>query len=146
MAAEQAAPPIDLALSPHVAALGIEVVEQAAGRLVLRLPAGPALIGDPDRGLLFGGAIFGLMDTACGFLAFASAPAGRHVATLDLRVDYLAPASGDRDVFAEALTSCVARQVVFCRASAWQESPAQPIASALGSFMINEPPAAGAVP
>lgn len=125
--------------SPHIAALGIEAVEGGEGRLVMRLPVRPELVGNPDDGALFGGAVFTLIDTTCGFLAMASLAEPLPVATLDLRVDYLTAARGDRDLFAEALLTRVTRQVVFCRASAWQEDPEQPVASALGSFMIASP-------
>lgn len=125
--------------SPHVAALGIEVVERGPGRLVMRLPASSSLVGNPDDGVLFGGTVFTLIDTVCGFLALASVPDALPVATLDIRVDYLSPARGGQDVFAEALCTRVTRRVVFCRASAWQSDPAKPIASALTSFMINRP-------
>ena len=132
---------LEPAQSPHVAALGIEIVERGPRRLVMRLPARPALIGNPDSGALFGGAIYTLIDTVCGFLAYESLDASAHVATLDLRVDYLAPAHGERDVFAEALCTRISRQVVFLRASAWQSDPAEPVASALSTFMINRPAA-----
>ena len=141
MSATGTAPHIEPSQVPHVSALGIEIVESGHGRLVMRLPAQPTLIGNPDSGALFGGAVFTLMDTVCGFLTLASVPDGQPAATLDLRVDYVAPARGDRDLYAEALCTRVTRQVVFCRASAWQDDPESPVATALCSFMINRPAA-----
>ena len=126
---------------PHVAALGIEVVESAPRRVVMRLPVRPELIGNPDTGALHGGAVYTLIDTACGFLAMASLPDRGPVATLDLRVDYLRPAGPEAALTAEALCTRITRQVVFCRARAWQADPEAPIAEALGSFMIARPEA-----
>ena len=136
MSAAAQPPLLEPEQSPHVAALGIEVVAREPGRLVMRQPVRPALIGNPDSGALFGGAVFTLIDTACGFLALASVPPTEQVATLDLRVDYLSAARGDRELFAEALCTRLTRQVVFFRASAWQADPERPIASALASFMV----------
>lgn len=125
---------------PHVDALGILVVETGPRRVVMRLPADDSLIGNPDSGLLHGGAVTVLIDTAAGCLAIASLPEPRPVATLDLRVDYLRPARRGLDIEVEALCLQITRQVVFCRAEAWQDDRAAPIAAALGSFMITEPP------
>ena len=128
---------LEPAHSPHVTALGIEIVERGPRRLVMRMPVRPEMVGNPDSGALFGGVIYTLIDTVCGFLAFESLEEPAFVATLDLRVDYLAAARSDQDVFAEAICTRVSRQVVFLRAGAWQSDPEQPIASALSTFMIN---------
>ena len=125
--------------TPHVTALGIEVVEAAERRVVMRLPYRPELVGNPESGALHGGAVFTLIDTACGFLAMASLPDKGPVATLDLRVDYLRAAGLEQALTAEAVCTRITRQVVVCRARAWQGDPEAPVAEALGSFMIANP-------
>ena len=125
---------------PHVEALGILVVETGPRRVVMRLPVHGGLVGNPDSGALHGGAITTLIDTAAGCLAMASLEEPSPVATLDLRVDFLRPALDGLDVEVEAVCHQVTRQVVFCRAEAWQGERAAPIAAALGSFMIAGPP------
>ena len=129
--------------TPHVAALGIEVVEAADRRVVMRLPFRPELVGNPESGALHGGAVYTLIDTDCGFLAMASIQASGAdrgpVATLDLRVDYLRAAGLEQALTAEAVCTRITHQVVFCRARAWQADPEAPVAEALGSFMIANP-------
>lgn len=78
---------------PHNHSLGIELVGLERGRAVCRLPAKPALQGDPERGLYFPSVLLTLADAASG-VAFVSALNEMvSVATLDLRIDYLRPVS-----------------------------------------------------
>lgn len=124
--------------SPHADALGLTVEHFAPPLLRLRLPFQDFLTGNPESGVLHGGAISALLDTACGFIAMASLDPPRPVATLDLRIDYLRPARGGLDVLAEAEAYRITRRMVFLRACAWQEPEGKrlEVASAAGSFMI----------
>jgi uncharacterized protein (TIGR00369 family) len=47
---------------PHNRALGMELVEVGASETVFRLPYDPKLVGNPDTGVLHGGAITALLD------------------------------------------------------------------------------------
>lgn len=80
--------------SPFVDYLGIEVthVEAGYGEAVLELENCHA--GPPDGSIAHGGVISAFADTVAGS---ATLPlAGGVTPTIDLRVDYLNPASGDR--------------------------------------------------
>lgn len=123
---------------PHVAALGIAVVESGEGRALLRLPAQARLVGNPDDGALFGAVVTTLVDTACGYAAMAALREPGPVATLDLRMDFLRPALAAHDLLAEAQCYHVTRHVAFARATAWQGDRARPVATAQGTFMIAE--------
>jgi uncharacterized protein (TIGR00369 family) len=67
-------------------------VDEAAASVVIELPFRAELAGQPDRPEFHGGILSALVDIA-GHAAIV-AKLGRGVATLDLRVDYLRPASG----------------------------------------------------
>lgn len=55
-----------LAVLRHCQVLGMSV-ESADGKgLTLRLPYAPHIVGNPDTGVIHGGAITTLMDTTCG--------------------------------------------------------------------------------
>ena len=123
---------------PHNAALGLEMVDVGPGEgyATMRLPYADALVGDPATGVLHGGAISSLIDATCGAAVFMKLTRPLAIATLDLRIDYLKPATPGLDVFARADTIKLTRNVGFVRALAYHDDPADPIAAATGTFMI----------
>lgn len=96
-------------------------------------------MGDPERGLMHPGAITVLADSACGLAVGAALDRDITYATLNLRMDYLRPASPDRDVTCDAHCYRLSRSVAFIRAEAWQTDPSQPVASAQATFMLSTP-------
>ena len=64
---------VDVVLSQnegdHFNTLGIRVEDVALHRVRMSMAYGEQLIGDPDTGVLHGGAITTLLDTCCGFAA-----------------------------------------------------------------------------
>ncbi|MCA9680444.1 MAG: PaaI family thioesterase [Kofleriaceae bacterium] len=121
---------------PHNRALGIEIVELGDGRARYRLPYDPRLIGNPETGVLHGGAITALLDACCGSAVFNALPQPQPIATLDLRIDYLRPAVPPHAVVASAHCYKVTRNVAFVRAVAYHDDEADPIAAAAGTFMV----------
>ena len=129
---------------PHVEALGIFVEAFEGPRILMRLPYREELVGDPESGVLHGGAVTTLIDSACGLGVVAALDKPRPVATLDLRIDYLKPAEAGRDLLCRAECYRVAHQVAFARASAFHEGAEDaPVAAALGSFMLSDLPVEG---
>jgi uncharacterized protein (TIGR00369 family) len=122
---------------PHVAELGIETVEIANGRALMRLPWQPHLVGNPETGVLHGGVVTTLIDSVCGMACLTALEKPQPIATLDLRIDYLRPATPKRDLFAAAEAYKVTRQVVFLRATAYQDGPDDLVAAAVGTFMLS---------
>jgi len=122
-------------LVPHNGAVGIEVVELGEAFAHMRLPFDPRLVGDPVRGLLHGGVVTTLMDACCGAAVFQALSAPVPIATLDLRIDYLKPATASVDVFARCECYKVTSSVAFVRGFAFHEAE-DPIAAAAGSFML----------
>lgn len=67
---------------PHSCELGLRYVESAPGRLQLSLPWREDLVGDPDTGVIHGGAITTLFDAACGGALLSELSELRRIATL----------------------------------------------------------------
>ena len=122
--------------TPHAAHLGIRVVETGPAFAICALPFREDLIGDPRRRVIFGGAITTLIDHASGLAVACAVEELTAIATIDLRVDYLRAAEPDLDLYARSECYRLARNVAFIRAVAWERTPDDPFASALGTFML----------
>jgi uncharacterized protein (TIGR00369 family) len=121
---------------PHNQDLGIEMLEAQDGRALAKLPYHARLIGDPETGVIHGGVVTTVIDTVCGLAVMTALDEVQPIATLDLRIDYLKPAKPKQDLLARAHAYKVTRQVVFVRAAAYQSDEEQPIANAVGTFML----------
>lgn len=121
---------------PHNRALGLRLVGVEHARSHYLLPYAAHLVGNPETGVLHGGAISAAMDAACGAAVFQALPKPMVIATLDLRIDYLKPATPGRDVTFRAHCYKVTRSVAFVRGVAFHDDEADPIASGTGSFML----------
>ncbi|MBE0414238.1 PaaI family thioesterase [Yoonia sp.] len=121
---------------PYARVLGMDVVDIGDGRAVIGMNYDTRLVGDPETGVIHGGAVSALMDT-CGGAAVMSHPAAPGgTATLDLRIDYMRPAKpGDR-ITATAECYHMTRSVAFVRATAVDGDPSRPVATATGAFTI----------
>jgi uncharacterized protein (TIGR00369 family) len=123
---------------PHNQALGLVLEDVGAGEASVRLPYQDFLVGNPETGVLHGGAVTSLIDVACGVAVFVKLMRLARIATLDLRVDSLRPARPGKDVTAQAECYKVTRSVAFVRALAHDGDAADAVASAQGTFIIME--------
>jgi uncharacterized protein (TIGR00369 family) len=114
--------------------LGLAVESAAKGELVLRLPYSDKIIGNPDTGVIHGGAITTLMDTASGSVIICALDEFELCPTLDLRVDYMRPAEPHKPVFARSETYKITRNIIFTRCEAFQDN-GETIANCVGTFM-----------
>lgn len=122
---------------PHNRALGISIVEMTTERCVFKLPYDLKLVGNVDTGVLHGGPITALLDGASGAAVYVALPAWVPIATLDLRIDYLQQAEPGRDVLAHATCYKLTKNVAFTRAVAYHDDETNPIAAAVGTFMLS---------
>jgi len=126
---------------PHGRALGLALEELGDAHAVLRLPWAEQLVGNPVTGVLHGGVITTLMDTVCGVAGMCALTDPSPFATLDLRIDYLRPATPGRDLLARADCYRVTRSILFVRGTAYHEAPDDPVANATATFMLTRPEA-----
>ncbi|WP_161865475.1 MULTISPECIES: PaaI family thioesterase [Pseudomonas] len=119
----------------HCQVLGLQVHTAGAEGLTLRLPYSQHIVGNPDSGVIHGGAITTLMDTTCGISTVCVLQEFEICPTLDLRIDYMHPAEPGKDVFGFAECYRVTPHVIFTRGYAYQDDPEQPIAHVVGTFM-----------
>ncbi|UVE16284.1 PaaI family thioesterase [Pseudomonas sp. LS44] len=119
----------------HCQVLGMSVHSTTGAGLTLRLPYSESIIGNPETGVIHGGAITTLMDTTCGISTVCVLPDFEICPTLDLRIDYMHPAEPYKDVYGFAECYRVTPNIIFTRGYAYQDDPNQPIAHVVGTFM-----------
>lgn len=119
----------------HCQVLDLRVRSASQQGLTITLPYSPHIVGNPQTGVIHGGAITSLMDTACGMATLCVLPEFEVCPTLDLRIDYMHPAEPHKDVHGFAQCYRVTTDVIFTRGFAYQDDPEQPIAHVVGTFM-----------
>jgi uncharacterized protein (TIGR00369 family) len=86
---------------PFVRLLGIELDEVGDGTAIGRLPVREELLSNPSGEVIHGGATYALADTVGG--AAVISLSGDVSPTVDMRMDYLAPATTDLRAEAEVV-------------------------------------------
>jgi uncharacterized protein (TIGR00369 family) len=128
-----------LAEVPHVSALGIELLDFSPHGVSLKLPYREDLVADPEDGLFSGGAISAFLDNTCGYAVSARTDRDNVFATLDLRIDYMKPATVGKDVLSFAECYKMTRRIAFVRGVAYHKNRNEPIANATATFMFTGP-------
>src|SRR5450830_211333 len=119
----------------HCQVLGLRLHSADATGLTVLLPYSVEIVGDPNSGVIHGGVLTTLMDTACGMATLCVLPEFEVCPTLDLRIDYMHPAEPHKPVYGFAQCYRVTTDVIFTRGFAYQDDPQQPVAHAVGTFM-----------
>jgi uncharacterized protein (TIGR00369 family) len=74
--------------------IGASLVRVAPGEVEIALPVSPA--ASQQHGFVHGGAVAAIADSAAGYAALTLMPATAGVLTAEFKINFLAPASGER--------------------------------------------------
>ncbi|ROS00983.1 uncharacterized protein (TIGR00369 family) [Sinobacterium caligoides] len=120
----------------HCMVLGMTVEDADFGLLVLRMPYLKEMVGDPKSGVVHGGTLTTLMDSACGFAAMLGVEGQAICPTLDLRIDYMGAATPGLDIIGAAEVYRDTNELLFCRGIAYHPGEEErPIAHTSATFM-----------
>lgn len=122
----------------HGGAIGIAYHAHGADWVELSLPYDARLIGMVDSGIIASGPIISLMDMATSLAIWIRLGRFRHQATLDLRVDYLRPATPGNTIIGRGTCYGATRSIGFVRGLAHDGNVDDPVASVTGTFMFTD--------
>src|SRR5690349_2383999 len=115
---------------------GLRLDRAAPGESWSSLPYRPVFVGDIATGVLHGGVVTAMLDESCGMAVQLALNGTSAIATLDLRIDYQKPATPGLEIRAHAVCYRVTRSIAFVRATAYQDSEDDPVATATACFMV----------
>jgi uncharacterized protein (TIGR00369 family) len=121
---------------PHAKELGLVLEDIGDGVAKISMPYDNKLIGDPQSGVVAGGAVSAMMDTCCGAAVMSHPAAPGGTATIDLRIDYMRAATPGQTIITHATCHHITRNVAFVRAVAVDEDADRPVAKASGAFTV----------
>ncbi|MFD1612838.1 PaaI family thioesterase [Sphingomonas tabacisoli] len=127
-----------LASRAHGGLLGLRYVAHGEDWSELAIDYAERLIGEEAGGVLASGPILALMDMAASMSIWIKQKRFRGQATLDLRLDYLRPATPGKPVIGRGECYRLTRSVAFIRGQAHDGDPADPIAHAAGTYMFTD--------
>lgn len=119
----------------HCQLLGLKVLAADDTTVEMKLPYRENIIGNPLAGIVHGGALTTLMDTACGTACFVAIEGMELCPTLDLRVDYMKSSEPGQDLVAYASATRVTNNVIFTECHVKQENDGTLVAKCNAAFM-----------
>jgi uncharacterized protein (TIGR00369 family) len=119
----------------HGGALGILYEAHGPDWVELALDYQEKLVGVPETGVIASGPIISLMDMATSMAIWVKLGRFRPQATLDMRVDYLRPATPGRRIYGRGECYRVTKSIAFVRGLAHDGDLADPVAHVTGTFI-----------
>lgn len=123
----------------HGGALGIHYVDHGEDWVELGIPYQEKLVGVAETGVLASGPIISLMDMAMSMGVWMKLGRFRIQVTLDLRVDYMRPATPGKSIIGRGECYALRRNVAFVRGIAHDGDIADPVATVSGTFIPTSP-------
>jgi uncharacterized protein (TIGR00369 family) len=120
----------------HNRLIGVEYHAHGPDWVELRLPYAEKLVSDPKTGILASGPIFTMMDMATSLSIWLKRGQFQPQATLDLRIDYLRPATPGQAVIGRGECYRLTKSIAFVRGQAHDGDPERPVANVAGTFMF----------
>ncbi|MFT6556522.1 PaaI family thioesterase [Sneathiella sp.] len=125
---------------PQCGDIGVKVAQLSDSGVVMMLPYDARFAGNPVNGILHGGIMTTLIDSASGMCIYVKLKKYIPIATLDLRIDYLKPATPGEDLYAHAYCYRMTKQIAFVRSVAYHSDPDDPVANSVSTFMLRSTP------
>ncbi|MCP4445092.1 MAG: PaaI family thioesterase [Myxococcales bacterium] len=128
-----------LKLPPHNKFLGIDLESVEDMMITTSIPVREEFVGDVHNGLLHGGVVTAMLDATCGLAVMVKLGKLTRIATLDLRIDYLKPATDEFTLYSRCSCYKLTQQIAFVQGTAFtrdEDSNEDEIAKATGTFMI----------
>lgn len=125
-----------MAKNGHNALIGAQYHGHGEGWCELAIPYDERLASDAGTGIMASGPIFTMMDMVTSMSIWLKTGTFQPQATLDLRVDYLRPATPGRTIIGHGECYGLTRSIAFVRGFAHDGDPAKPVAHVAGTYMF----------
>lgn len=120
---------------PYAQLLGLTAEGEGADACVL-MPFDPKLIGNPFPPTLHGGSTAALLEITAAVTVAQAYPEAAPARPINVSIAYLRAGKAG-DVRARARINKAGKRVANVLAEAWQDDPAQPIATLTAHFLLN---------
>ncbi len=95
--------------------IGAELTEVAEGTVTIAAPVADHVL--QQQSFAHGGMVFSIADSAAGYSALSTLPAGSEVMSVEVKINYLAPASGQLEAIGRVIKP--GRRLVVVGADVW---------------------------
>ena len=120
----------------HGGALGMHYVGHGEDWVELGLDYQEKLVGVAATGVVASGPIISLIDMAASMAIWVKLDTFRNQATLDMRVDYLRPATPGKCIIGRGECYAATRSIAFARGVAHDGDPSDPVAHVVATYMF----------
>ncbi|NVO26660.1 PaaI family thioesterase [Donghicola sp. C2-DW-16] len=97
--------------------IGAELTSVADGTVTITAPVGDGV--RQQQGFAHGGMLFSIGDSAAGYAALTTQPEGTEVMTIEMKINYLAPAAGQLEAVGRVIKA--GRRMVVVAADIWAD-------------------------